>query len=201
MVPRTRSPARCFALTQRGHDDVQRAVVDAYAAVDEVPDRAGLSRTMFAELLDALDRHLDSEQQVDVLTAAVGGLVDRLTTVIDAAPIAIRAVDGDGVVRLWNPAAERTFDRDSSMIGPNTTTVPVLAWRSTSRCLRPRRAASRFASPTTARASRRSSDGCSGPQRRHSSPTAPGLDCGSPTGSSVRRAAGSTWRPTTGRPS
>ena len=106
------------ALTQRGHDEVQRAVVDAYAEADEVSDRAGLSRTMFAELLDALDRHLDSEQQVDVLTAAVEGLVDRFATVVDAAPVAICAVDGDGVVQLWNPAAERTFDRDrSSMIG------------------------------------------------------------------------------------
>ncbi len=55
--------------------------------------------------------------------------------------------------------------------------------------------------PRVAVDARRSSDGCSGPQRRHSSPTAPGLDCGSPTGSSVRRATGSTWRPTTGRPS
>jgi PAS domain S-box-containing protein len=106
------------ALTQRGHEEVQRAVVDAYAEADEVSDRTGLSRTMFAELLDALDRHLDSEQQVDVLTAAVEGLVDRFTTVIDAAPIAICAVDGEGVVQLWNPAAERTFDRDrSAMIG------------------------------------------------------------------------------------
>jgi PAS domain S-box-containing protein len=112
------------ALTQRGHEEVQRAVVDAYAEADEVSDRAGLSRTMFAELLDALDRHLDSEQQVDVLTAAVEGLVDRFATVVDAAPVAICAVDGEGVVQLWNPAAERTFDRDrSSMIGRPFATV------------------------------------------------------------------------------
>jgi len=112
------------ALTQRGHDEVQRAVVDAYAEADEVSDRAGLSRTMFAELLDALDRHLDSEQQVDVLTAAVEGLVERFSTVVDAAPVAICVVDGDGVVQLWNPAAERTFDRDrSSMIGRPFATV------------------------------------------------------------------------------
>jgi len=108
------------ALTQRGHEDVERAVVDAYAAADEgvVADREGLSRTMFVELLDALDRHLGSEEQVDVLTAAVERLVDRFATVIDAAPVAICAVDTDGVVQLWNPAAERTFGRGrSSMLG------------------------------------------------------------------------------------
>jgi len=114
------------ALTQRGHDEVQRAVVDAYAGADEgvVSDREGLSRTMFVELLDALDRHLDSEQQVDVLTAAVEGLVDRFSTVVDAAPVAICAVDVDAEVQLWNPAAERTFGRDrSSMLGRPFRTV------------------------------------------------------------------------------
>jgi PAS domain S-box-containing protein len=114
------------ALTQRGHEEVERAVVDAYAAADDgvVSDREGLSRTMFAELLDALDRHLDSEEQVDVLTAAIERLVDRFATVVDAAPVAICAVDPDGVVRLWNPAAERTFGRDrSSMLGRSFATV------------------------------------------------------------------------------
>ena len=43
-------------------------------------------------------------------------LVDRFGTVIDAAPVAICAVDDDGVVRLWNPAAERTFGYDTSAI-------------------------------------------------------------------------------------
>jgi len=114
------------ALTQRGHEEVERAVVDAYATADEgvVADREGLSRTMFVELLDALDRHLDSEEQVDVLTAAVERLVDRFATVIDAAPVAICAVDTDGVVQLWNPAAERTFGHDrSSMLGQPFATV------------------------------------------------------------------------------
>jgi PAS domain S-box-containing protein len=108
------------ALTRRGHDEVQRAVVETYAAADEgvVSDREHLSRTLFAELLDALDHYLDSEQQVNVLTAAVEGLVDRFATVIDAAPVPICAVDAEGTVQLWNPAAERTFGRDrSSMLG------------------------------------------------------------------------------------
>jgi len=108
------------ALTRRGHDEVQRAVVETYAAADEgvVSDREHLSRTLFAELLDALDHYLDSEQQVNVLTAAVEGLVDRFATVIDAAPVPICAVDTEGTVQLWNPAAERTFGRDrSSMLG------------------------------------------------------------------------------------
>ncbi|GAB3311046.1 PAS domain-containing protein [Haloplanus salinarum] len=106
------------ALTDRGHEAVERAVVDAYAAArDEVAaDRERLSRTVFAELLDALDRELDGEEQVAVLTAAVEDLVDRFSTVIDAAPVAICAVDGEGRVRLWNPAAERTFGRDRSAV-------------------------------------------------------------------------------------
>ena len=97
------------ALGRRGHGAVADAVVDAYAAVDGATDRERLSRTVFAETLDALDRHLDGEEQVDVLTAAVEDLVDRFSTVIDAAPVAICAVDEEGRIQLWNPAAEETF--------------------------------------------------------------------------------------------
>jgi len=107
-------------LARRGHEEVKQAVVDAYAGVDEdvLSDRDGLSRTMFAELLTALDHYLDSGEQVDVLTAAVEQLVDRFSTVVDAAPVPICVVDREGIVRLWNPAAERTFGRDrSSMLG------------------------------------------------------------------------------------
>ncbi|WP_251343108.1 ATP-binding protein [Haloplanus halophilus] len=104
------------ALTRRGHAEVERAALDAYAAVDEAEatDRERLSRTVFAELLTALDRHLDSDEQVDVLTAAVEDLVEQFSTVIDAAPVAICAVDGAGRIQLWNPAAERTFGLERS---------------------------------------------------------------------------------------
>jgi|GEM_PF-1954926 len=106
------------AITERGHEDVERAVVDAYADADEgvLSNRDGLSRTMLAELLDALGRHLDSNEQVEVLTTAVEQLVDRFGTIIDAAPVAICAIDDDGTVQLWNPAAERTLGYDKSSI-------------------------------------------------------------------------------------
>ncbi|WP_435068699.1 PAS domain S-box protein [Haloplanus sp. C73] len=106
------------AITRHGHEEVEQAAINAYADVDEDArsDREGLSRTMFAELLDALAHHLDSDEQVEVLTAAIEGLVNRFGTVIDAAPVAICAVDADGVVQLWNPAAERTLGYDQSVI-------------------------------------------------------------------------------------
>ena len=108
------------AVTRRGHTEVERAVVDAYAEVDDeaLSDREALSRTVLAEIMAALDRHLGSEEQVAVLAAAVEDLVDRFATVIEAVPVAICAVDTDGAVRLWNPAAEETFGRDrGEMIG------------------------------------------------------------------------------------
>ena len=106
------------ALSRRGHEAVERAVVDAYTGVggETAADREQLSRTVFAELLDALDRELDGEEQVAVLTAAVEDLVDRFSTVIDAAPVAICAVDETGRVQLWNPAAERTFGRERAAV-------------------------------------------------------------------------------------
>ncbi|MFD1634323.1 DUF7551 domain-containing protein [Haloplanus ruber] len=106
------------ALSRRGHEAVERAVVDAYTGVggETAADREQLSRTVFAELLDALDRELDGEEQVAVLTAAVEDLVDRFSTVIDAAPVAICAVDERGCVQLWNPAAERTFGRERAAV-------------------------------------------------------------------------------------
>jgi PAS domain S-box-containing protein len=106
------------ALSRRGHTEVERAVVDAYAETDgaTLSDRERLSETVFAEILAALDRYLDSEEQVDVLTAAVEDLVDRFAAVIDAAPVAICAVDESGTVQLWNPGAERIFGRDRASI-------------------------------------------------------------------------------------
>jgi PAS domain S-box-containing protein len=108
------------ALTRRDHEEVERAVVDAYVDADApvAADREALSRTVFAELLAALDRQLDDDERVEVLTAAFERLVDRFAAVIDAAPVAICAVDGRGVVRLWNPGAERIFGhKQSAMLG------------------------------------------------------------------------------------
>jgi PAS domain S-box-containing protein len=104
------------ALASRGHGEVERAIIDAYAATSdpEAGNRERFSRTMFAQTLDALDSHLDGEEQVEVLTAAFEDLVDRFSAVIDAAPVAICAVDGEGRVQIWNPAAAETFGSERS---------------------------------------------------------------------------------------
>ncbi len=50
---------------------------------------------------------------------------ERLRTVIHAAPIAIIARDLDGVIRMWNPAAERLFGwTEEEVLETNTQIVP-----------------------------------------------------------------------------
>src|SRR6185437_10109578 len=50
---------------------------------------------------------------------------ERLRTVIHAAPIAIIARDLDGVIRMWNPAAERLFGwTEAQVLETNTVIVP-----------------------------------------------------------------------------
>ena len=50
---------------------------------------------------------------------------ERLRTVIHAAPVAIIARDLDGVIRMWNPAAERLFGwSETEVLETNTVIVP-----------------------------------------------------------------------------
>ncbi|HUQ28527.1 MAG TPA: EAL domain-containing protein [Usitatibacter sp.] len=50
---------------------------------------------------------------------------DRLRAVIEAAPLAIIARDLDGVIRMWNPAAERLFGwKESEVLETSTSIVP-----------------------------------------------------------------------------
>jgi len=50
---------------------------------------------------------------------------ERLRTVIHAAPVAIIARDLDGVIRMWNPAAERLFGwTEAEVLETNTVIVP-----------------------------------------------------------------------------
>jgi diguanylate cyclase (GGDEF)-like protein/PAS domain S-box-containing protein len=50
---------------------------------------------------------------------------DRLRAVIEAAPLAIIARDLDGVIRMWNPAAERLFGwKESEVLETDTSIVP-----------------------------------------------------------------------------
>jgi diguanylate cyclase (GGDEF)-like protein/PAS domain S-box-containing protein len=50
---------------------------------------------------------------------------ERLRAVIHAAPLAIIARDTDGVIRMWNPAAERMFGwKEEEVLETNTSIVP-----------------------------------------------------------------------------
>jgi len=50
---------------------------------------------------------------------------ERLRAVIHAAPLAIIARDFEGVIRMWNPAAERMFGwREEEVLNTNTSVVP-----------------------------------------------------------------------------
>jgi len=50
---------------------------------------------------------------------------ERLETLVEAAPVAICAMDPDGVVEVWNPAAERIFGRtEAEVVGGQLPVVP-----------------------------------------------------------------------------
>ncbi|HET7731344.1 MAG TPA: EAL domain-containing protein [Usitatibacter sp.] len=59
------------------------------------------------------------------LEAATRDSNERLRAVIEAAPLAIIARDTEGVVRMWNPAAERMFGwREEEVLETSTSIVP-----------------------------------------------------------------------------
>jgi len=51
--------------------------------------------------------------------------LDRLHAIVEGSPLAIIALDGDGMVRMWNASAERIFGwSESEVIGRQNPTVP-----------------------------------------------------------------------------
>ena len=59
------------------------------------------------------------------LEATTRSSAERLRSVIQAAPMAIVARDSNGVIRMWNPAAERMFGwTEEEVLNTDTTIVP-----------------------------------------------------------------------------
>ena len=95
-------------LTDEGYLDTQQRLLDTYQQ-RATADRDELAQNLFTEFLTVLSQHLDSEAEADVLGTAIQYLGDRLTAVIEAAPIAIVVVDAAGSIQLWNDGAASMF--------------------------------------------------------------------------------------------
>ena len=51
--------------------------------------------------------------------------LQQLHAIVDASPVAIIALDGDGTVRMWNASAERIFGwREAEVVGRQNPTIP-----------------------------------------------------------------------------
>ncbi len=52
-------------------------------------------------------------------------MLQRLHAIVEASPLAIIALDGDGTVRMWNPSAERMFGwTEAEVVGRRNPTIP-----------------------------------------------------------------------------
>ncbi|MXR42344.1 PAS domain S-box protein [Halobaculum sp. WSA2] len=95
-------------LSEEGHPEVRETLLRSYHS-HATTDREELTDDLFSELITVLHERVDTATQVDVLGTAVGRLLDRFTTVIETAPVAILTVGRDGDVQVWNDGAERIF--------------------------------------------------------------------------------------------
>ncbi|WP_253737629.1 PAS domain S-box protein [Halohasta salina] len=95
-------------LADEGHGDAQQLLLETYQR-KAMDDREELAQNLFVDCLTVLNERLDAEDEADVLTTAIQYLGNRLTTVIEAVPIAIVVVDTDGAIQLWNDGAARMF--------------------------------------------------------------------------------------------
>ncbi|RYJ14501.1 PAS domain S-box protein [Halogeometricum borinquense] len=102
-------------LADEGHDEVQKRLLESYHSKASI-DRDELAANMFSELVTVLHQHLDTRDEIDVLTTATRHLLNRFSTVIGVVPVAIVVVDAAGQVQLWNEGAERTFGWSESEI-------------------------------------------------------------------------------------
>ncbi len=52
-------------------------------------------------------------------------MLQRLHAIVEASPLAIVALDGDGTIRMWNPSAERMFGwSEAEVVGRQNPTIP-----------------------------------------------------------------------------
>ncbi|ELZ61556.1 MULTISPECIES: sensor histidine kinase [Halorubrum] len=90
------------------HAETRRRLLRAYES-NATDDRDELIERLVSELVAVLNEELTRGEGVDVLSDAIGFLLDRFLSVVEVAPVAIVVVDPDGTVRLWNDGAERLF--------------------------------------------------------------------------------------------
>lgn len=95
-------------LSEEGHTEAQRALLSTYQR-HATAERTELAESLFSEVVTALDEQIDTQTQVEILTSAVERLLNRFTAVVEAAPVAIVAIDADGCLQMWNDGAERMF--------------------------------------------------------------------------------------------
>ncbi|ELZ43241.1 pas domain s-box [Halorubrum saccharovorum DSM 1137] len=96
------------ALDTEEHGVARRQLLGAYES-NAAGGRDELIEGLVSELVAVLNDRLTRREGVDALTDAIGFLVDRFTSVVEVAPVAIVVVDPDGTVQLWNDGAERLF--------------------------------------------------------------------------------------------
>jgi PAS domain S-box-containing protein len=102
-------------LAEEGYTEAQTDLLDTYQSKSNT-DREELVEDLFTEVVNSLDHHLETEQEVQVLVTAIEQLLHRFSSVIEAAPVTILAVNTNGQIELWNDGAERIFGWSESEI-------------------------------------------------------------------------------------
>jgi PAS domain S-box-containing protein len=95
-------------LAVKGHTEAREALLDEYQSAATV-DRGSLTDNLASELVGVLNARLGTDEQIDVLAAAVDRVLDRFAAVVETVPVAVLVVDERGSIRLWNDGAERIF--------------------------------------------------------------------------------------------
>jgi len=95
-------------LDNEDYTEARTALLDTYQS-NAKTEREELAESLFTEVVSVLDYHLETEEEVEVLVTAIEQLLNRFSSVIEAAPVAILVVDANGKIELWNDGAERIF--------------------------------------------------------------------------------------------
>lgn len=102
-------------LAEEGYTEAQTALLDAYQSKADT-DREELAEELFVEVVTNLSYHLETETEVEVLVTAIEQLLSWFSSLVEAAPVAILAVETDGQIEFWNDGAERVFGWSKSEV-------------------------------------------------------------------------------------
>jgi PAS domain S-box-containing protein len=112
--------AICMAVSGDGANGRRYGPADL-ALAEEIGSRAALAldnARLYHAIQEAL-RHRDESVE------ALRGTNRTLQALVQSCPLAVMVLDPDGVVRLWNPAAERIFGwREAEVLGKPLPVVP-----------------------------------------------------------------------------